>query len=263
MLEKELFSTKLDGKAVRTQPAESSYTGDGIFTMLQEGEITGCQMLPRGSNSVYLLSLKWHGESARAVYKPRRGEAPLYDFPDGTLYRRECAAYLVSQALKWSLIPPTIIRDGPYGVGMLQRFIATEPATSYERLFEKHLAEFKRIAAFDWLVNNADRKGGHCLEGLDGQLWFIDHGLTFNVVPKLRTVIWDFAGQAVPEDVLADLESLFRRLDNHRSALIAALAELISAEEIQALKERLGMILAERVYTSTFGSYRRVPWPPY
>lgn len=261
MFERELFSTTPEGKAVKTQPADGNF-GDGIFPMLEEGEITGCQMLPRGSNAVYLVSIKLNEDSARAIYKPRRGESPLWDFPDGTLYRRECASYLVSQALNWSLIPPTTIRDGPYGVGMLQWFINNQ-ASDYYRLFEKHLHEFKRLAVFDWLVNNADRKGGHCLEGQDGRLWVIDHGLTFNVVPKLRTVIWDFAGQAVPEDIQADLESLFRQLDNYKSALVTALSELISSEEIQALKERLSMILTERVYTSTFGSYRRVPWPPY
>jgi hypothetical protein len=263
MVERELFSTPPQGKAVKSQPAGSSGSGDGIFTTLQEGVITGCQMLPRGSNAVYIVSIELNGNYSHAIYKPRRGEAPLWDFPDGTLYKRECAAYLVSQALNWCLVPPTIIREGPYGIGMLQRFVDTKPVLDYGKLFERHLNEFERVAAFDWLVNNADRKAGHCLEAHDGRLWFIDHGLTFNVVPKLRTVIWDFAGQAVPEDVLADLESLFRQLDNRRSALTTALAELISGEEILALKERLKMILAERVYTSTFGSHHRVPWPPY
>lgn len=234
----------------------------GASTILREGQITRCQPLPRGSNCVYLLSLKRQGEESRAIYKPRRGETPLYDFPSGTLYQRECAAYLVSQALRWFLIPPTIIRDGPYGIGMLQWFIPTRQTTDYNQLFENNLAEFKRIATFDWLVNNADRKGGHCLEAADGRLWLIDHGLTFNTVPKLRTIIWDFAGQPVPQQLLADLESLLPRLADGGN-LEKALTELLAPDEIEALRERLELILSDAVFPTSFGSYHRTPWPPY
>ncbi len=262
ILEGDSFSMKPNGKLVRNQLIYSDDPAmDGVDTMLREGEITGCQPLPRGSNYVYLLSLKQNGENGRAIYKPRRGEVPLWDFPEGTLYQREYAAYLVSQALKWFLIPPTIIRNGPYGVGMLQWFVAAKQSP-YTLLMENHLPEFKRIAAFDWLVNNADRKGGHCLEDQEARLWLIDHGLTFNVVPKLRTVIWDFSGQPVPDELLADLDSLRPQLAD-TAALTEALSQLLSPGEIQALRERLRGILKRPVFPSFFGSHHSIPWPPF
>ena len=263
MFEEKSFQVRPQQKAVRTQLSESDNPSmESADIILKEGEITDCQPVPRGSNYVYLLSLKRNGEKARAIYKPRQGEAPLWDFPDGTLYRRERASYLVSQALNWCLIPITIIREGPYGVGMIQWFVHTKQATDYASLFENNIAGFKRIAAFDWLVNNADRKGGHCLEDVEGRLWLIDHGLTFHEVPKLRTVIWDFQGQPVPEELLADLESLCPHLAE-TGALTEALSELISPGEIQALRERLTGILKRPVFPDSFGSHRRTPWPPF
>ncbi len=263
MFEEKSFSLRPEGKAIRTQLSENDNPSiTSADTILMEGKITDCQPVPRGSNYVYLLSLKRNGENARAIYKPRRGEAPLWDFPDGTLYQRECAAYLVSEALKWSLIPTTIIREGPYGVGMMQWFVHTKQATDYASLFDSKIVEFKRIAAFDWLVNNADRKAGHCLEDRDGRLWFIDHGLTFHEQPKLRTVIWDFAGQRVPEELLADLESLCPHLAD-TGDLTEALSQLLSHGEIQALRQRLTGILKNPVFPSSYGSRHSVPWPPY
>ena len=256
------FSREPQRRKIGTHlPESEALSMEGQGAILREGEITACQPLPRGSNYVYLTTLKWNGTDLRAIYKPRRGETPLYDFPDGTLYQRERAAYLVSQALEWCLIPPTIIREGPHGIGMLQWFVAAQ-TPDYDRFFDKHLDDFKRVAVFDWLVNNADRKGGHCLEGLDGRLWFIDHGLTFNVAPKLRTIIWDFSGQPVPSELLADLETLLPELEDN-GALTEALDELLAPEEIEALRGRLAYILKRPVYPDSFGSYRRTPWPPY
>ena len=262
MFEEKSFSVRPD-KTVRTQLSESDNTSvDSAGAMLREGKIIDCQLVPQGSNYVYLLTLKRNGETARAIYKPRRGEAPLWDFPDGTLYQRECAAYLVSEALRWSLIPLTIIREGPFGVGMVQKFVHTRKTTDYSRLFEQKIAEFKRIAAFDWLVNNADRKIGHCLEDSEGRLWLIDHGLTFHEEPKLRTVIWDFSGQPVPDELLADLEFLSEKLDG-RSNLAASLLGLLSRRETQSLKQRLAGILDNPVFPSSYGSRHSVPWPPF
>ena len=256
------FSVNSKSPTIGTQLSDNqSLSMEAAGAFLRESEITGYQPLPRGSNYVYLLSLKRNGEDAIAIYKPRRGETPLWDFPEGTLYQREYATYLVSQALKWSLVPPTIIRDGPYGIGMLQWFVPTQ-SPNYALLFEKHFQEFKRIAAFDWLVNNADRKVGHCLEDLKGRLWLIDHGLTFNVVPKLRTVIWNFAGQPLPDEVLADFELLAGQLSG-QNGLTIELLQLLSPGEVRALKERLMMILNHPIYPDSFGSHRRVPWPPF
>ncbi len=230
--------------------------------ILRDGDIVDCKPLPWGSNDVLLLSLMLDGGHTRAVYKPRRGETPLYDFPSGTLYRREYAAYLISQTLEWSFIPPTVIRDGPFGVGMVQWFITTRPMTDYAVLLERHFPEFQRVAAFDWLTNNADRKAGHCLEGLDGRLWLIDHGLTFNAEPKLRTVVWDFSGQPVPKEILADLERLHCHLHDD-ATLPEALRHLLLPIEIEALEDRLKLILNHPVFPDSFGSYRRRPWPPF
>src|SRR5262249_31596083 len=136
-----------------------------------------------------------------AIYKPRRGEAPLWDFPDGTLYRREYAAYLVSQALGWAFIPTTIVREGPHGVGSFQTYVDHDPKQSYRNASDDQRARLMRIAVFDIFANNADRKVVHVLMGKDNRLWGIDHGLTFNVAPKLRTVIWEFCGEPIPEDL--------------------------------------------------------------
>ncbi|MBI2830216.1 MAG: SCO1664 family protein [Chloroflexi bacterium] len=234
----------------------------GTVPLLQEGEITDCKPIFAGSNYVYLLSLRQDGKHVRAIYKPRDGETPLWDFVEGTLYRREYAAYLVSQALQWFLVPPTVIRNGPMGVGALQWFVNTNPGGNYAAVFKAHLGEFKRVAAFDWLVNNADRKGSHCLEGRDGRLWLIDHGLTFHVVPKMRTVVWDFAGQGVPEDILLDLQRFQRRLAGD-NVLSEMLLQLLSSVEVEALVERLRMILKRPVFPDSFGARYRVPWPPF
>jgi len=261
MSEGQSFSFAPGGKSV----GDSFYSEPGLNgagEMLRNGEITRCQPLPWGSNYVFIISLAKNGQSARAVYKPRSGEAPLWDFPEGTLYQREYAAYLVSRTLNWHMIPPTIIREGPHGVGMLQWFVNARQMVEYGQLFENHIDEFRRIALFDWLTNNADRKVGHCLEDQDRRLWFIDHGLTFNVVPKLRTVVWEFSEQPVPDNLLSDLKMLGRQLSD-RSVLTAELAGLLAPEEILALKERLVMILSNPVFPSSFGSRRRYPWPPY
>ncbi len=229
--------------------------------LLQEGTIGGCYPVYSGSNEVFMLSLAWKGRHARAIYKPRIGEAPLWDFPDGTLYRRERAAYLVSEALGWRIVPPTVIRGGPHGVGMVQWFVSAAPSYDYRSLVENHESEFKRIAVFDCLVNNADRKVGHCLVEDDGHVWGIDHGLTFHSLPKLRTVIWDFSGQPVPGDCLADLRLLRERLSGR--SLRTSLEQLLAAEEVEALSQRLNIIISRPSFPMWTGSYRSVPWPPY
>ncbi len=234
-----------------------------VGTILQKGEIIDCKPWPKGSNCVFLLSLRREGENIRAIYKPRQGEIPLYDFPQGTLYQREYAAYLVSQALRWFLVPPTVIRDGPLGIGVLQWFVMTNAGTNYTELLKKRTPEFKRIAAFDWLINNADRKGSHCLEGTDGRLWLIDHGLTFHIIPKLRTVIWDFSEEPIPEELLPDLGLLYQQLTSTDSDLTAALSRLLTATELEALGERLTAMLRCPVFPSYFGPYHDIPWPPY
>ncbi|MGH9021696.1 MAG: SCO1664 family protein [Acidimicrobiia bacterium] len=169
------------------------------------------------------------------VYKPRAGERPLWDFPGGTLCQREVAAFEVSEALGWSLVPPTLLRDGPFGVGMVQLFVDHDPEEHFFTLRETHGAFFRRLAIFDVVTNNADRKGGHCLRGLDGRLWAIDHGVSFHCEDKLRTVIWDYAGEGLPEGASAALALLEERLGGK---LGKRLARLLSRAEVAATAER-------------------------
>jgi uncharacterized repeat protein (TIGR03843 family) len=174
-----------------------------------------------------------------AIYKPGRAERPLWDFPDG-LYRREVAAYALSESLGWGFVPPTVDRlDGPLGPGSLQLFIDADFEQHYFTLLEEpvHHAALKRMATFDYLANNADRKGGHCLLDAEGRVWGIDHGLCFHVQPKLRTVIWDFAGEEVAGEDLARIERLVG------CGLPAALRDLLHPEECRALEKRARNLL--------------------
>lgn len=173
--------------------------------VLTEGDVELVGRLPWSSNHTFLVRVALGEQELMAVYKPGRGERPLWDFPPG-LYRRERMSYLLSEALGWGIVPETVIRaDAPLGEGSLQRFIDADFDQHYFTLLEDggHEADLLRICVFDLLANNADRKSGHCLLG-EGRIWAIDHGLTFHADPKVRTVIWDFAGRRVPDDLRAD-----------------------------------------------------------
>jgi hypothetical protein len=201
-----------------------------------------------------------HGElEGLAVYKPARGERPLWDFPTGTLYRREVAAYLVSEQLGWRLVPPTLARDGPLGVGSVQLYVDADPeVTAFELLAGGHPA-LARIAAFDVVTNNADRKAGHCLAGQDGQVWAIDHGLCFHVQAKLRTVLWDLAGTELEAPVLADLEALADAAAGD-APLAASLGELLDRAEVVALAKRARALARAGCLPAPRGD-RAYPWP--
>src|SRR5215510_4087159 len=162
-------------------------------------------MLRWSSNCTFLVSVADHEYKSMAVYKPQRGERPLWDFPDGTLCLREVAAFVVSDALGWQVVPPTVLRDGTRGIGSVQIYVQNNPDQNYFSLDETFMDQLRRFAAFDYLINNADRKGGHCLVGPGNHLWGIDHGIGFHTAPKLRTVIWDFAGQPIPAELLEDV----------------------------------------------------------
>jgi uncharacterized repeat protein (TIGR03843 family) len=211
--------------------------------------------LPRSSNATFLVEVALDGAAALAVYKPERGERPLWDFPPG-LFKRELAAYLLSEALGWGLVPLTIRREGPHGEGSLQEFVHADFQQHYFTLCAEpaHRERLARICAFDLVANNADRKSGHCLLGPDGRVWAIDNGLCFNVEPKLRTVIWDFAGQPLPGDVRDDLRALVK------SGLPAALAELLAGDEQQMLLARAKRLAQVGRFPSEGGG-DRYPWP--
>ena len=233
-----------------------------MLDLLRLGKQEEAGLLASGSNYVFLLTLN-HPEAGPgyAIYKPRRGEAPLSDFPDGTLYRREYAAYLVSEALGWRLVPPTVVReDGlEMGVGALQLFIEHDPALNYFNIRDERVDEMKRVAVFDWLTNNADRKGGHCLIAGDGRLWCIDQGLTFHQDDKLRTVIWDFQGQPVPLQLVEEVCRFGEELESN-SELRESLLEQITPAELAKLEERAAIIGREQVFPPP-PPWRPYPWP--
>ncbi|MFQ6057465.1 MAG: SCO1664 family protein [Anaerolineae bacterium] len=243
------------GRAIKVVSLEQ------LLSLLAEGEMESHGLLPWASNYTFLVTVRNDSLQCLAVYKPQRGERPLWDFPRGTLCLREVAAYLVSEGLGWSLVPPTVLRDGPHGLGMVQLFIDADPEAHYFTLREEaeYIPVLQRIAVFDHLVNNADRKSGHCLRGKEGQIWALDHGVTFHAQPKLRTVIWDFAGQPIPEDILRDLRAFQSRL-SQTDPLLGTLWKLLSAEEIRALRQRLDRLLRAGTFPQP-GPGRHVPWP--
>lgn len=232
-----------------------------ICEFLQKAEITGCELLLSGSNWVFVADLALDGQVMKAVYKPRKGEAPLWDFPDGTLYKREYAAFRVSTELGWDIIPPTVIRNGPYGIGSMQLMIEVSDRIHDLEEVARGIIVFKQVALFDYLTNNADRKAGHFLLDRDKRLWVIDHGLTFNIEPKLRTVLWDFAGEAVPPELLADVNE-FRRKLNNTGDLRKDLAHVIQEREITAMERRIRKILRSPVFPHPT-PVRSVPWAWY
>src|SRR5438067_8042043 len=252
----------LDGGAetleVRVPPASGDSVDDTLVDVLANGQVVGSKPIPWGSNYSFVVSLGRAGRSeAMAVYKPRRGEVPLWDFPDGTLYRREYAAYRVARALGMGFIPPTVIRDGPQGVGTFQLYVEPDESTEYYRFRKDHVDELRSIALFDILTNNADRKAGHCFKGRDGRVWGIDHGLCFNVVPKLRTVIWDFCGQLLPPELHGRLCEAFTDPERSRT-LRAELDELLHPSEVEAFFTRLERI-CEMGELPVLDPYRNVP----
>lgn len=213
-----------------------------------------------GSNYTFLVRMLHEDMTFLAVYKPRLGERPLWDFPDGTLCQREAAAYVLSDALGWHLVPPTLLRDGTRGMGSVQVFIDHDPERHYFTFDEAQLGALQRMALFDVIANNADRKGGHCLLDVRGRVWGIDHGLTFNVVHKLRTVIWDFAGQAIADDLLADVEGLCVALGDSASGIYERLCALLDDVEMNALVKRVDALLAKKIYPMPGAGPNR-PWP--
>lgn len=216
--------------------------------------------MPWGSNYTFLVRIDaGNGRYLRAIYKPRDGERPLHDFPSGSLYKREYATFVLSRALGWPAIPLTLIRDGPYGIGSVQQYIDCDPNIVYFNLIDDWAEDLERLAVFDLVVNNADRKAGHCLLDGDGRVWSIDHGLTFHPVPKLRTVMLEFWGKPVARPLVEDLEGLKAQLDSG-DGCTGSLRELLEEREILALRKRVGAIVEEPVLPH-LDPYRNVPWP--
>jgi uncharacterized repeat protein (TIGR03843 family) len=221
-------------------------------------------MMVPGTNYTFLLRLRdsYSDPNVLAVYKPVRGTNPLYDFPVTTLHKRELAAYKLSRYLGWPNIPPTVIRsDLPHGEGMLQAYIDFVPNEHYATLRERFPDYFMKVVVFDLITNNADRKSGHCLLDSKGIIWVIDHGLTFHVQPKYRSVIWDFAGQPLPSELVPKLQELAEDIE-HKRGIALELSKLLSAEEVVMLGRRTKSILDEKWKFPVPVSYRQIPWPP-
>ena len=230
--------------------------------LLESGEVTGGHRMPWGSNYTFLVWIDaGPGKYLRAVYKPRDGERPLWDFPIGTLYKREYASFLLSRLLGWPNIPLTLVRDGPYGVGMFQHFVDCDPEDTYFEMVKEETThrELCKIMVFDLVTNNADRKGGHCIRSADDRIWSIDHGLTFHTSFKLRTVMMEFWGSPIPDNLIEDLGALHRKLDAG-SPDAACLLEHLRGPEIKALKKRIRFLLKDRVIPRLDPNYN-IPWP--
>lgn len=233
---------------------------DDLATILERGEIELKGQFLLGSNYTFLVTIQYRGQEIPAVYKPRRGEQPLWDFPENSLAGREVAAYLVSEALGFGFVPLTLLRDGPFGPGSLQQYIDYNPNYHYFTFKPADRERLRPVALFDLLVNNADRKGSHLLiQKRTRRLYAIDHGLCFHVEDKLRTVIWDFAGERVPEELIAALRAFRGAL---HGSLASALAPYLSSEEIAALAARLEALLEDPVFPYPPADRRAFPYPP-
>jgi hypothetical protein len=233
-----------------------------ILSALREGVMRLEGQFVYGSNYTFMVTCRFMGQSIKAVYKPLRGERPLRDFPQQTLARREVAAYLVSDALDWNLVPPTVFREKetPMGPGSAQLFIEHDPDYHYFNFKEIDQELLTRVTLYDLLINNADRKAGHLIFDPAGKLWLIDHGLSFHVEDKLRTVVWDQAGKPIPAGLLSDLASFIPSLAAQES-LNQSLQPHLLPSEIKALKTRAETLLESGEFPLPPEERRAYPWP--
>jgi len=237
-------------------------TDPATIRALRDGELEVLGRLPGSSNQA-LVVLVHHPDIAEpfhAVYKATLAERPLFDFPIGTLARREVAAFLVSEATGWGIVPPTVLRDGPYGVGMVQQWIHADPAVDLVAMVVEDDPRLRRMAVFDAIVNNTDRKGGHLLPMPDGHVYGVDHGVTFSVEPKLRTVLWGWVGMPFDDEELEVLEQVRAEL---RGDLAAGLGELLDPAEVTATKRRVASLLRVRRFPRPNPDWPSIPWPPF
>ncbi|KOG50488.1 SCO1664 family protein [Streptomyces decoyicus] len=282
----------LPGPAEAQEPPTAPETAAGLpDAVLADGELTVRGRIQEASNAVLYCTVAHDGHTAACVYKPVAGERPLWDFPDGTLAQREVAAYEVSRACGWDLIPPTVLREGPYGTGMVQEWIDPpensdevpellalvedeEPGPGWKAVGLAQIGEgrtallvhadhprLRRLAVLDAVINNGDRKGGHLLPGAGGQFFAIDHGVTFNAEDKLRTLLWGWAGEPLTDEALEALRGLERELAD-ATPLAARLAELITDDEIDALRARVAALLSSGRHPEPSGEWPAIPWPP-
>lgn len=233
-----------------------------ILNDLQYGEIDLEGQFLRGSNGTFLVVVRLAGNRLQAVYKPMAGEQPLWDFPHGTLCRREVAAFIFDESIGWNLVPPTVFRrKAPLGAGSLQAFIPHNPQYHYLNMTTERTGFRQKVLLFDYMLNNADRKAGHFIMDDQQHIWLIDHGLTFNEQEKLRTVAWDYAGEEIPSDLQEDIQKVLVELDS-QDGVRRQMTSLLSTNEINALIRRMKDLLEKGTYPVPSVNRRVVPWPP-
>ena len=260
--------------------AEAVNASDPILELLERGDIELVGRLVESSNNALLVriaheaaaALAWEpgeasplaglGPGFYGVWKPTAGERPLFDFPIGTLTRREVAAYRLSEATGWGIVPPTILREGPFGEGMLQQWIEVDPDADIVAMLTADDPRLRRVALFDAVTNNTDRKGGHLLPVAGGHLHAVDHGVTFAIEPKLRTILWAWEGQPFDDEERAVLDRLAAELAPG-AALDLALRELLFGPEVDATRERAAALRADGVFPGPNPDWPAVPWPPF
>ncbi|MFJ1810548.1 MULTISPECIES: SCO1664 family protein [unclassified Streptomyces] len=271
----------------RIPPGGVTTTDPASVELLARGELTVRGRIRDASNAALYCAVAYEGREAACVYKPVAGERPLWDFPDGTLAQREVAAYEVSEATGWGLVPPTVLREGPYGEGMCQLWIETAPESELLALVDTEEPEpgwkaigfaevgegrtallvhadderLRRLAVLDAVINNADRKGGHLLPTADGRLYGIDHGVTFNAENKLRTLLWGWAGEPLTGEAVEALKGLRAALEPD-GRLAGTLAALITPAELDATRARADALLVAGRHPEPSGDWPAIPWPP-
>jgi hypothetical protein len=233
---------------------------DAVMPLLRQGSLTMEGRLVAASNATLFCSVDLEGRQAHCVYKPVSGERPLWDFPDGTLAGREVAAYLVSEAMGWRIVPPTVHRDGPFGPGMVQLWIDHDTDIDPVALSRGQSEEIRRMAVFDAVVNNADRKIGHLLPTGDGHVFGCDHGVCFSTDYKLRTVLWQWRGEPLTDEAVAALQVVRTALAH--GTLRRELRDLITEDEVQATAERVDLMLRHRIHPYPSEDWPAIPWPP-
>ena len=233
---------------------------DDVLRLLREGalEVEGRLVDARNANLYCTASMD--GVDAAVVYKPVRGERPLWDFPDGTLAGREVSAYLVSQATGWDVVPPTVMRDGPFGPGMCQLWVHVDEAVDLAALARSDHLDLRRMAVFDAVVNNADRKGGHLLPRDDGRVQGVDHGICFSAEDKLRTLLWQWRGKRLPDEAVEVLSTLRAELEG---PLAETLCRLLTVTEVRATVVRVDRLLSTGLHPQPSPDWPAIPWPPF
>jgi uncharacterized repeat protein (TIGR03843 family) len=233
---------------------------DDALRLLRHGELQVEGRLVDASNATLYCSAALDGVVVAVVYKPVQGERPLWDFPDGTLAGREVSAYLVSQATGWDVVPPTVLRNGPFGTGMCQLWIDVDEAVDLSELARSDHPGLRRMAVLDAVLNNADRKGGHLLPTASGHVHGVDHGVCFSTEDKLRTLLWQWRGLPLPEEAVEVLGRVRAELEG---SLGEALSEHLTVSEVQATAARVDQLLATGVHPLPSPDWPAIPWPPF